>query len=177
MTQLADPNIEVIISPELRALYASASDPAIANAPRFSNAAVRKRAAASVLGGPQPMWRPISLRRDGQRPFRFEGLCVASYAVPLRSAVEGFTHKLSLYVSQANDFYLSLAVLPPANVALRPIFDAVLLKGTAMSRLQADWNERVETVLSFVTPSSHPTDSSSQSLISLWTITPFRATA
>ena len=158
MEQQVKPHVDVTITPELYALYAgrkiSGNDVNAIQTRQQKLPHETKSCDTKLRSG----WVSYTLRRDGKRPLKFEGLKIASYTVPIPLKQMVFEYQTSIYIDRSKDIYMSLILLLPPDAAARSIFDAGLIS-TQAPRLQlSDWCDKVSEIAKRVTSSSLHTD-------------------
>ena len=154
MVQHTMPQIEVTISPALRAIYATRGKVvAEVNAEAVASQDTHREAQREPARG-QTQWHRLRLRRDGKRPLEIEGMHVATCAKPVRLGHAIFDHRLDIYISKEETIYISMALHPPTDVPVRPVYAAEVVGDPPLDQVMSQWNDQVDRVSAFVTLSS-----------------------
>lgn len=129
-------NLEVSISPELRGLLAGRGLSALPSEPQPT---VEPDRGSRSETGSVAWWTPLRLRRDGDRPVRFEGQTLVSFSTKLGLVGWDCTQEVALHVSKEQQFYLSLALLVPDGTPARPVYRCIELGADAGPDMIDDW--------------------------------------
>ena len=173
MTQPSRPDIDVTITPALRALLAGRS---IAQMTGRAGKTPRSYTPTSRAPAPRqtrPMSQRHRLRRDGQRPLLIEGMRVFSQTDPLPLGDIVLEQRIAVYLDKADDAYLALALVVPTEVAAHSIFDAGLMSPSTPAAFLSAWSAKANAVIARLTAKSpdpvlrHPLHSAQRSLSSL----------
>lgn len=159
ITQSAAPHIEVTITPALRALVTDQRIRARCSATHQPVASGRSGAEVTALNYP---WQVQRLRRDGQRPLKFEGLQIAGYRTPVLMGQTECEQRVAVYVSRSNRIFVALALIAPRDAPLRSVHDASPLAAQPPSPLLAAWCRKIGNALGLLALSSHPADCRAQ---------------
>ncbi|PJI91442.1 hypothetical protein BC777_0270 [Yoonia maricola] len=154
MGQHINPQIDVTITPALRALLAGQSVTAAGESAREVPARMIHDTVPTATSVPRSATQMQSLRRDGKRPLRFEGLLVVANIVPVRVDDMVLQQHMAIYVDNAGDIYMSLALLIPPDAPARSLFNANKISVQAPEQHLSNWYDRASKIIEQLTPPS-----------------------
>ncbi len=173
MTQPSSPDIDVTITPALRALVAGRSIGHMAavarKTPRNGPPTSPAQAALQTL----PMMQKHRLRRDGQRPLLIDGMRVIAQSAQLPLGDIVLEQRVAVYLDATDNAYLALALVVPSEVAAHSIFDAGLMSSSRPAEFVSAWSAKANAVIASLTATSphpdlrHPVHGAQGSLSSL----------
>ena len=156
MGQQRKPDVEVTISPELRAIFSNRKRAAQDGSRHPKQKVVVPHENSISENCRTPVWQWQTLRRDGGRPLKFEGLKVVEHEPPVPLAVSTFEQRMAIYIDRSRNVYMSLALVVPPDAGMRSVFDADQISAQAPTHLLSKWYEKVVRVTGLLTAcSSH----------------------
>lgn len=173
MTQPSSPEIDVTITPALRALLAGRSVAQMTAVARKTPRSGTPKSRAPARRQTRPMTQKHRLRRDGQRPLLIEGMRVVSQTAQLPLGDIVLEQRIAVYLDTSDDAYLALALVVPSEVAAHSIFDAGLMSPSTPAAFLSAWSAKADAVIVRLTATSpypdlrHPVHGAQGSLLSL----------